>query len=111
MQNCHHWGLCSETLSGSFPASPCFPEHAFILLLLLISVRSQLEEGDRMGSSSVAPLLPLPTLRPQAFCEILPWPSPEWGWPSAGGMRSCLRLPMKDSLCRIKCNFQSEGFL
>ena len=111
VENRHHWGLCSETLSGSSPASPRFPEHAFILLLLLISVRTQLEEGDRRGSSSAAPLLPLPIPLPQALCEILLWPSPEWGWPSAGGMRSCLCPPMKDSLCKIKCSFQSEGLL
>lgn len=111
MKNCHHWGLCSETPSGSFPASPCFPERAFILLLLLTSVRGQLEEGAARAPALRPPLLRLPTPRPQALCEILLWPSPEWGWPSAGGMRSCLRLPMEDSLCRIKCNFQSEGFL
>ncbi|KAF4019030.1 hypothetical protein G4228_010646 [Cervus hanglu yarkandensis] len=74
-------------------------------------IQEYLDKALNKGSSSAAPLLPLPTLLPQALCEILLWPSPEWGWPSAGGMRSCLRLPMKDSLCKIKCSFQSEGLL
>lgn len=61
-------------------------------------------------------LFPLPTPPPQALCEILLRPPPEWGWPSLGGMRSHLRLSMKDSLqnqmqfFNLRARFEEFGY-
>lgn len=104
----HHWGLCSETLSQSFLASPCLQEHAFISLLLLITVCAQ---GRRVvtGAPAESPP-PLSLLPAQALCENLLWSPPEWGWLPPGAWRPHLHLPMKDNLCKIKCNFNLRAF-
>lgn len=79
-----HWGLCSETLSRSFPGLSLPPTACFHLSPASHFCTCSAGGGGSLGLLPCSPLLPLASPPAQALCENLPWPRPEWGWPSPG---------------------------